>query len=71
MTPAEYAAILARLDLSQVGAARLLGIGERTSRRYAAGDAEIPEPTAILLRLLAAGVVTAAEIADILTYRPH
>ena len=55
MTPAEYAAILARLNLTQVGAARLLGISERTSRRYAAGDAAIPEPTAMLLRLMAAG----------------
>ena len=64
MTAAEYSTILARLDLSQVAAARLLGIGDRTSRRYAAGDAEIPEPTAILLHLLAAGVVTAAEIAN-------
>ena len=62
MTAAEYSTILARLDLSQVAAARLLGIGDRTSRRYAAGDAEIPEPTAILLRLLARGVVSVADV---------
>ena len=62
MTATEYSTILARLDLSQVAAARLLGIGDRTSRRYAAGDAEIPEPTAILLRLLARGVVSVADV---------
>jgi hypothetical protein len=64
MTPAEYRSILARLDLSQAGAAKLLGIGLRQSARYAAGGkgAEIPEPTARLLRLLARGVVTPEQI---------
>lgn len=35
MTNEEYRAEIAALGLSQVGAAKVLGIGERTSRRYA------------------------------------
>jgi hypothetical protein len=35
MTPAQYRDALARLDLTQVAAARLLGINDRTSRRWA------------------------------------
>ena len=36
MTPTAYRAAIAALNLSQVGAAKALGINERTSRRYAA-----------------------------------
>jgi hypothetical protein len=35
MTPAQYRDALARLDLTQVAAARLLGVDDRTSRRWA------------------------------------
>lgn len=35
MTSNQYRAGIAALGLSQVGAAKALGIGERTSRRYA------------------------------------
>ncbi len=35
MTPETYRATIAALGLSQVGAAKALGINERTSRRYA------------------------------------
>lgn len=41
MTPAEYRAALARLGLSIVGAAEALGIGKRTSQRWAADG--VPE----------------------------
>ena len=51
MTPATYRANLARLGLSQVGAARFLGIDARTSRRYASGERPIPPPVARLLAL--------------------
>lgn len=47
----EYRAALASLGLSQVGAAKLLRVGDRTSRRWAAGD-EIPAAVAYLLRLM-------------------
>lgn len=42
MTPDQYRAAIARLDLSQVRASVFLGIDQRTSRRYASGDATIP-----------------------------
>ena len=35
MTPDQYRAAIAALNLSQVGAAKALGINIRTSRRYA------------------------------------
>ena len=62
MTAKQFCSGLEKLGLSQVGAAKLLGITDRTSRRYAAGDAEIPEPTAKLLRLAIAGKISVADI---------
>lgn len=57
MSPGEFRRILARLGLSQVDAARLLGVNERTIRRYLQGDhtltrTQVENPTAVLLRLL-------------------
>jgi hypothetical protein len=43
MTPNQLRTVLARLGLSQRAAARLLGIDERTMRKYVAGDLVIPE----------------------------
>lgn len=40
---------LDRLNLSQVGAARLFGIDDRTMRRYCSG--ELPTPRAITIAL--------------------
>lgn len=64
MTPKQFTAAIAKLGLSQVGAAKLLGITDRTARRYVAGDCEIPEPTAKLLRLALSGKITTEDIAD-------
>lgn len=52
MTPDSYRASLAGLGLSQVGAARLFGVDPRTSRRWAAGDLEIPKAVQIALKLM-------------------
>ncbi len=52
MTPTQYAAAIDRLGLSQRAAGRFLGVDERTSRRWIAGDAAIPESVAKLLRLM-------------------
>lgn len=57
MTPAQFRAALKKLDISQVKIADALGIDQRTARRYAAGDADIPEPVAIILRLLLSGKI--------------
>lgn len=52
MTANEYRATIARLKLSQRKAAGVLGVGERSSRRWALGEAPVPEPVAKLLRLM-------------------
>lgn len=52
MTPKQYAEALTRLGLSQRSGARFLGVDERTSRKWIAGDARIPESAAMLLRLM-------------------
>lgn len=48
MTPDAYRAAIERLGLTQVGAADFLGVGERSSRRFAAEGA----PRSVELALL-------------------
>lgn len=62
MTANQYRAAIGRLDLSQVGAARLVGADPRTGRRWALGEVRIPECVAILLRLLVAKKITIADV---------
>lgn len=62
MTAKQFQAAIDRLGLSQVGAARLFGSDPRTARRWALGERSIPEPVAILLRLMLAGIITADDI---------
>lgn len=64
MTPLELRTILDSLGLTQAGAAAVLGVSERSVRSWASGFRNIPEPAAKLLRLMAAGLVTAAEVQD-------
>lgn len=52
MTPNQYRAALEKLGLSQRGAAIFLGVDERTSRRWIAGDASIPKSVELILRLM-------------------
>jgi hypothetical protein len=52
MTLDEYQSALTRLGLSQVGAARLFGYNERTSRRWATGEQPIPRVVEIVLWLI-------------------
>lgn len=54
MTPDEYRDVLDQLGLSQIAAARLLGVDERTSRRWASGERDIPPPAQRFLRYLVA-----------------
>lgn len=60
MTPTEFRAALARLQLSQLGAARLLQVDGRTARRWAQHG--VNGPTAVLLRLLLNGKVRLRDI---------
>lgn len=54
MTADEYRDAIERLGLSQVAAARLLGVDDRTSRRWAIGERDIPPPAERFLRYLIA-----------------
>lgn len=62
MTAKQFQNAIDRLGLSQVGAARLLGADPRTARRWALGERSIPEPIAILLRLMLAGKIVSDDI---------
>jgi len=52
MSPSQLRATLARLGLTQSEAARLLGVDDRTMRRWCCAERGIPEPVARLLWLL-------------------
>jgi DNA-binding transcriptional regulator YiaG len=52
MTSDEYRQAIEQLGLSQIAAARLLGVDERTSRRWANGERDIPPPVQRFLRYL-------------------
>lgn len=54
MSPNEYRDALVQLGLSKVAAARLLGVDERTSRRWANGERDVPPPASRFLRYLIA-----------------
>lgn len=54
MTPDEYRNVLEKLGLTQSAAARLLGVDDRTSRRWACGERDIPPPAERFLRYLIA-----------------
>lgn len=52
MSPDRYAKVIAKLGLSQVGAAEFLGYDPRTSRRWISGDLEVPKVVAMLLEFM-------------------
>lgn len=60
MTANQYRAALAKLGLSQVGAARLFGVNDVTSRRWAKSG--VSGTVAILLRLLLAKKISVEDI---------
>jgi len=62
MTPHQYRAALAKLGISQVRVAQLMGADPRTSRSWALGQNRIPPPVAILLRLMLIGRITVQDI---------
>jgi hypothetical protein len=68
MTGDQYDDLIAELGMTQRGAARFLGIGERSSRRFAAGN-PIPPVIQILLRVMKAKGVTPEEAFQIAGFR--
>lgn len=47
-----YRDLIERLGMTQVGAAKFLDIGERTSRRWATDDIEVPLGVIMLLEIM-------------------
>jgi transcriptional regulator with XRE-family HTH domain len=62
MTRTQFRATLDQHKLTQLDAARLLGLDPRTIRRYALGETIIPVGIELTLRLLNAGFVTIEQI---------
>ena len=52
MTQSEYRSARETLGWTHSRMGKVLGLGPRSPYRYAAGDVDIPEPTARLVRLL-------------------
>ena len=66
MTPDEYRLAIETLGLSQIAAARLLGVDPRTSRKWACGERDVPQPAVRFLRYLIATGKTGAYASRIL-----
>jgi DNA-binding transcriptional regulator YiaG len=62
MTSQKFRDTIAKLGLSQVKAAHVLGITPRTARRWAMGAVRIPAPAAKLLRLMKDGKVLEKDV---------
>jgi hypothetical protein len=64
----EYRDAIEQLGLNQLEAARMLHIGQRTSRRYAAG--EVPALAAMLLRVMLAYEITPEQLEQLNRKKP-
>jgi DNA-binding transcriptional regulator YiaG len=62
MTAQKFRDTIAKLGLSQVKAAHVLGITPRSARRWAMGAVKIPAPASKLLHLMKDGKVTEKEV---------
>lgn len=62
MTADEYRTAIGQLGLSQIAAARLLGVDARTSRRWALGERDVPAPAERFLRFLIAARIDPGEV---------
>lgn len=65
MTANQFRTAIDKLGLSQRGAGSLMGVDERTSRRWALGERTVPPCVAIVLRLLLAGKITVADVISV------
>lgn len=62
ITPRQYENAIKKLDLSQRSSAAFLGYDERQIRKWVAGEARIPHPVAMLLRLMIELQLTPAQV---------
>jgi len=65
MTAAEFLAVIEELELSQTAAARLLGVNERTPRRWIEGT-PVPAPVARFLRFLVRAKISPVTVMETL-----
>ena len=65
MAPDEFKAALARLSMTQGYTAKFFGYPDRQARRWAAGDAVIPDAVALVLRLAIAHDKTVVQLVEI------
>jgi plasmid maintenance system antidote protein VapI len=61
VTPLQLQRLLGRAGLSQRGAARAIGINERTMRKYIAGEAKVPLTVEYALRWITRGSEAVSE----------
>ncbi len=62
MTPLQFRTTIAKIGLSQVQSAHVLGITPRTARRWALGEVKVSPPAAKLLRLMKASKISIQEV---------
>jgi DNA-binding transcriptional regulator YiaG len=67
MTPDELLEVLGALGLSISAAARLLGVNDRTVRRWSAGDAPLPPPATRFLRYLHRAKISPQKVMETLS----
>lgn len=66
MSPEEYRELIGLLGLTQGGAAALLGVDARTSRKWANAEREIPPTAARFLRFILRAKVRPEEVMQVL-----
>jgi DNA-binding transcriptional regulator YiaG len=64
MTSLQFRNVIAKIGLSQVQAARVLGVTPRTVRRWALDEVKIPPTAAKLLRLMQMGEISTQQVKD-------
>ncbi len=52
MSGRQFKTVIKQLGMTQAGAARFVGVAERTARRYITGEMRIPVAVALLLRAM-------------------
>ena len=70
LTPSQFKRAIRALGLSQGRAAKLCGYYPGTAKKWASGGRKVPEPVAIILQLLQAGVLTVKQLESVAPAKP-
>ena len=65
-----YETLHTELGMTQHGAARFLGLGQRTSRRWASGEIEVPDAILMLFEIMKAKRITPNKAREIAGLEP-